>query len=131
MSEDGDRLERGRALLTKMHGTRGEAAMAGLADIAPDLADLVATHAFADLYARPGLDLKTRQLATVAALIAMGDSQPQLEVHLNAAMRLGWTKDELVELILQMSAYAGFPASMKAISALRAALVMRAEDGGG
>ncbi|HTK33811.1 MAG TPA: carboxymuconolactone decarboxylase family protein [Caulobacteraceae bacterium] len=126
-----DRFERGKALLSRMHGARGEAAMEALADLAPDLARLVAEHAFADLYARPGLDLKTRQFATVAALIAMGDSQPQLEVHMNAAMRLGWTQGELVELILQMSAYAGFPAAMKAVSALRAALAMRAEDEGG
>ena len=127
MSDD-DRLARGRALLSRMHGARGEAAMEGLRDIAPDLADLVATHAFADLYDRPGLDLKTRQFATVAALIARGDSQPQLEVHLASAMRMGWTQAELVELILQLSAYAGFPAALRAISALRVALTMRTQD---
>ena len=124
-----DRLNRGKALLAQMHGARGEAAMEGLADIAPDLADLVATNAFADLYARPGLDLKTRQFATVAALIAMGDTQPQMEVHLASALRMGWTQGELVELILQLSAYAGFPAAMRAVTALRVALTMRAEDG--
>jgi 4-carboxymuconolactone decarboxylase len=76
------------------------------------------------------LDLKTRQFATVAALIAMGDSQPQLETHMAAALRIGWTQGELVELILQMSAYAGFPAAMKAVNALRAALAIRAEEEG-
>jgi 4-carboxymuconolactone decarboxylase len=125
-----DRFERGKALLAQMHGARGEASMEGLSDIAPDLARLVAEHAFADLYARPGLDLKTRQFATVAALIAMGDSQPQLETHMAAALRIGWTQGELVELILQMSAYAGFPAAMKAVNALRAALAIRAEEEG-
>ena len=114
--------------LEKREESRGEAAMEGLRDIAPDLADLVATHAFADLYDRPGLDLKTRQFATVAALIARGDSQPQLEVHLASAMRMGWTQAELVELILQLSAYAGFPAALRAISALRVALTMRTQD---
>src|ERR1700759_3070643 len=91
MTTDDDRLARGRALLLEMHGARGEAAMEALRDIAPDLADLVATHAFAHLYARSGLDLKPRQLATVAALIAVGDSPTQLEVHLATALRLGWT----------------------------------------
>ena len=126
---DADRLARGEALLRQMHGARGEATMQELRDIAPDLADLVATHAFTDLYARPGLDLKTRQFATVTALIAMGDSPAQLEVHMRAALRLGWTQTELVELIMQMSAYAGFPAALKAVGALRAALLMQVEDG--
>lgn len=126
---DDDRFERGKALLAQIHGARGEAVMDSLGDIAPDLARLVAEHAYADLYARPGLDLKTRQFATVAALIAMGDAQHELEVHLRAALRLGWTQGELVELILQLSAYAGFPAALKAVNALRAALAMAAEDG--
>jgi 4-carboxymuconolactone decarboxylase len=128
MTDADDRLARGEALLKAMHGARGEAAMESLRDVAPELADLVATHAFADLYDRPGLELKTRQICTVAALIVMADAPAQLEVHMRAALRLGWTRAELVELVMQMSAYAGFPAALKAVAALRAALIMQAED---
>jgi 4-carboxymuconolactone decarboxylase len=97
-----------------MHGARGEAAMEGLADLAPDLARLVAEHAFSDLYARPGLDLKARQFALSRPRSPWATAS---QMHMNAAMRLGWTQAELVELILQMSAYAGFPAAMKAVTA--------------
>jgi 4-carboxymuconolactone decarboxylase len=66
----------------------------------------------------PGLDLKTRELATVAALTAMGTVRPQLEVHLGAALNAGAIREELVEVIMQMAVYAGFPAALNGIAAL-------------
>jgi 4-carboxymuconolactone decarboxylase len=121
MSAD-DRYARGLARLRELHGEPGEAALAALDDLAPDLHRHVVEYAFGDLYDRPGLDLKTRQLVTVAALIAMANAEPQLEVHFRTAMRLGWTQAELVEVILQLAAYAGFPSAMNAVRALRAAV---------
>ncbi len=124
-----DRYRRGLAKLREMHGETGEAALAALADLAPDLGRHVVEYAFGDLYARPGLDAKTRQLVTVSALVAMADAQPQLEVHFRSALRLGWTREELVEVVLQLAAYAGFPAAMNAIAALRLALAEAATVG--
>jgi 4-carboxymuconolactone decarboxylase len=126
MSGD-DRYERGLARLREMHGKAGEDALAALDDLAPDLHRHVVEYAFGDIYDRPGLDLKTRQLVTVAALVAMANAQPQLTVHFRTAMRLGWSKEALVEVILQLAAYAGFPAAMNAVAALKAAIAM-AED---
>lgn len=62
--------------------------------------------------------MKTRELATVAALVAMGNATPQLKVHLAAALNVGATEDEIVEIIIQMALYAGFPASLNGIAAL-------------
>ncbi|WP_339651612.1 carboxymuconolactone decarboxylase family protein [Halopseudomonas pelagia] len=114
-----DRFEVGKARLAEIDGDAGERVIASLADIAPDLGRYIIEFGFGDIYSRPGLDLKSRELATVAALVALGNARPQLEVHLRAAMNVGVTREELVEVIIQMSLYAGFPASINGIAALR------------
>jgi 4-carboxymuconolactone decarboxylase len=115
-----DRYEIGRARLAEIDGEAGQRVIAGLANIAPDLGRYIIEFAFGDVYNRPGLDLKTRELATVAALVAMGTARPQLEVHLKAAMNVGASREELVEIMIQMALYAGFPASLNGIAALQA-----------
>jgi 4-carboxymuconolactone decarboxylase len=76
---------------------------------------MVRDFAFGDIYSRPTLDLKSRQLATVAALAALNNSPLELKAHLHGALKLGWKKEELVELLMQMSLYAGFPAAIHAL----------------
>ena len=114
------RYETGLARLTEIDGAAGEKVIAALADIAPDLGRYVIEFGFGDVYSRPGLDLKSRELATIAALTAMGHAQPQLAVHLHAALNVGCTREELVEVIIQMSLYAGFPAALNAMFTAKA-----------
>ncbi|MCK1969948.1 carboxymuconolactone decarboxylase family protein [Franconibacter sp. IITDAS19] len=114
------RYETGLARLTEIDGTAGEKVIAALADIAPDLGRYVIEYGFGDVYSRPGLDLKSRELATVAALTALGHAQPQLAVHLHAALNVGCTREELIEVIIQMSLYAGFPAALNAMFTAKA-----------
>lgn len=120
-----DRFERGVARLAEIDGAAGDAVIAGLADLAPDLGRYIIEFGFGDVYSRPGLDLRTRELATVAALTAMGNARPQLEVHLAAALNVGATRAEIIEVIIQMALYAGFPASLDAIAALRTVMEVR------
>lgn len=120
-----DRYKRGVARLAEIDGAAGEEVISRLADIAPDLGRYIIEYGFGDVYSRPGLDLRTRELASVAALTVMGTARPQLEVHLAAALNVGATVTEIVEIIIQMSLYAGFPASINAISALRTVLEER------
>lgn len=120
-----DRYVRGVARLAEIDGAAGDAVIAGLSDLAPDLGRYIIEFGFGDVYSRPGLDLRTRELATVAALTAMGNARPQLEVHLGAALNVGATTAEIVEVIIQMALYAGFPASLNAIAALRTVLEAR------
>jgi 4-carboxymuconolactone decarboxylase len=68
---------------------------------------------------RPGLDLRSRQFATVAALTAMGTAAPQLKVHINGALNVGCQPSGIVEVILQMAVYAGFPATVNALNIAR------------
>lgn len=71
---------------------------------------------FGDVYSRPGLDLKSREIATVAALTALGNAEPQLKVHINGGLNVGCTRQEIVEVIIQMAVYAGFPTALRAMN---------------
>ncbi|MEJ2671273.1 MAG: carboxymuconolactone decarboxylase family protein [Deltaproteobacteria bacterium] len=116
---DDERYQRGWEKLKEIDGEAGERVIASLKDIAPDLARYIIEFAFGDIYCRPGLDLKSREIATVAALTALGNAAPQLQVHIHAALNVGVTCAEIVEVILQMAVYAGFPAALNGMFAAR------------
>ena len=106
---DNEHLERGRQLLDEMSGGRGADAEARWRALNPDLADLIVGFVAGEIWARPGLDRKTRSLITVAAMTALG-RRNALELNLNLALGNGATEAEIVEVLLHMAAYAGFPA---------------------
>jgi 4-carboxymuconolactone decarboxylase len=131
MSADtNERFSRGLAKLREIDGEAGEQVVASLADIAPDFARYLIEFPFGDIYSRPGLDLRSREVAVVAALTAMGNAAPQLKVHLRAALNVGVTRQEIVEFIMQMAVYAGFPAALNGLTAAREvfAAASEAED---
>jgi 4-carboxymuconolactone decarboxylase len=119
------RFELGWEKLQEVDGEVGKAVVESLQDVAPDLGKYVIEFAFGDVYSRPGLDLKTRELVTVAALTAMGNCQPQLKVHINGALNVGCKKEEIVETIIQMAAYAGLPSALNGITMLKEVLLNR------
>lgn len=119
------RFEQGLKKLSEIDGEAGHKVIDSLQDICPDLARYTIEYPFADIYSRPGLDLKSREIATVAALTALGNCQPQLKVHLQAALNIGCSADEIKEVILQMSVYAGFPAALNAMFAFKEVLQER------
>jgi 4-carboxymuconolactone decarboxylase len=110
-----DRYERGRKLLDSINSQAGERILESLQDIAPDMVQYIFEFPFGDLYSRPGLDLKSRELATVASLVALGNAQTELKAHLHIALNVGWTREELVEVMMQLAVYAGFPAALNAL----------------
>ncbi|MBR7892140.1 carboxymuconolactone decarboxylase family protein [Burkholderia multivorans] len=112
-----DRYARGWDKLKEIDGDAGERVIAALAPIAPDFARMVIEFSFGEIYSRPQLDLKSREIATIAALAALGNAQPQLKVHIEGALNVGCTRDEIVEVFMQMAVYAGFPAALNALFA--------------
>ncbi len=109
------RYERGARALSQIDGSAGEKVVEALADIAPDFARYLIEYPFGDIYSRPGLGLRDRQVATIAALTALGTATPQLKVHIEAGLNVGLSRDEIVEIIMQMSVYAGFPAALNGL----------------
>ena len=119
MKTENLRYQQGLAKLNEIDGEAGEKVIAALQDIAPDLARYVIEFPFGDVYTRPGLDLKSREIATVAALTALGNAAPQLKVHIHGALNVGCTETEIVEVIIQMAVYAGFPAALNGMFAAK------------
>nr|WP_294867134.1 carboxymuconolactone decarboxylase family protein [uncultured Pseudogulbenkiania sp.] len=112
-------FQRGWQRLREVDDTAGEAVVAALQDIAPDFARHIIEFGFGEVYNRPGLSLRQRELATIAALAAIGHAQPQLKVHLHAALNVGLTREEILETLQQMCLYAGFPAALNALFTAR------------
>ncbi|WP_299257737.1 carboxymuconolactone decarboxylase family protein [uncultured Kushneria sp.] len=112
---ESDRLIRGRQALAAIDGDAGEKVISALADIAPDFATYLLEFPFGDIHSRPGLGLREREIATIAALTAMGTAAPQLKVHIEAGLNVGVSQQEIVEIIMQMAVYAGFPAALNGL----------------
>lgn len=115
MQSDETRYDLGLAMMRKMFGPGIDAALKSLQAASPDLARCLVEFPFADVYARPGLDLKTREMLTVAALTVLGYPQAELKDHIRGALNVGCTPDQILEIILQMAVYAGFPAALEAV----------------
>ena len=114
-----ERYTRGWAKLKEIDGQAGERVIAALADIAPDFAQYLIEFPFGDIYSRPQLDLKSREIAVVAALTALGNATPQLKVHVHGALNVGCSRAEIVEVMIQMAVYAGFPAALNGLFAAK------------
>ena len=97
-----ERYITGQEMLQRVDGHGGEAVVDSLQDIAPDFARYLIEFPFGDIYARPGLDLRSREIATIAALTALGNAEPQLKVHIAAGLNVGLTQEEITEAIMQM-----------------------------
>jgi len=112
---DNTRYQRGLDKLREIDGEAGQRVIDALAPIAPDFARYLIEFPFGDIYSRPQLDLKSREIATVAALTAMGHAAPQLKVHVHGALNVGCTREEIVEVMMQLAVYAGFPAALNGL----------------
>lgn len=112
-----ERLDRGRATLAETSGASGDAVVRGFDDIAPDLGRMIVEHSYGEVFSRPGLGLKTRELTACAALAAVASrtTETPLRVHINAALDVGATREEILETLLNLTAYIGYPAAQQAV----------------
>jgi 4-carboxymuconolactone decarboxylase len=107
-------FQRGMEALTAIDGAGGQKVIDSLADISPELGHQVVAWAFGEMYVRPGLAPRDRQLVTLGMLTALGGCEPQLDVHINAALNVGLTTDEIVEALLHSAVYCGMPKALNA-----------------
>lgn len=112
-----DRFERGMELLNIIDGRAGEQVVERLERICPDMGKRMVEFAFGDIYSRPGLNLRDREIATIAALTALGTATPQLKVHVHGGLNVGLSREEIQEIMMQMAVYAGFPAALNGLFA--------------
>ena len=110
-----DRYKQGLENFRRITGRAGKGLTDTFDKTAPDLERYLMEFVFGDIYSRPALDVKQRQLAAISALAALGTCQPQLVVHINGALNVGCTEAEVVEVILAVAIFAGFPAAINAM----------------
>lgn len=106
--------EKGLNILKQMVDIDGEERVSAVGEIFPDFEEKIISFGFGQIYSRPTLDLKTREVVTITSLITQG-AFAELDFHIKAALKVGLKQEEILEIILQCAAYAGFP---KACSAL-------------
>jgi 4-carboxymuconolactone decarboxylase len=115
MSANTENYKRGLEILSKIDPENYQNIVNNFKDsVAPDLGTLAVEFNYGQIFSRPGLDLKSRLLATVAGLTALGNTE-QLKFYINGALNVGWTEEEIVEAMMQMLIYAGFPVALNTI----------------
>ena len=111
-----NRHEIGLAKLKQIAGENQSKPLSDWKEIAPDMERYIVDFIAGDILSRPGLDPKSRQLVTVAALAALSTAPAELKMHMKGAVNLGWTQTEIMEALIQIAVFAGFPAALNALS---------------
>ena len=119
MHSDSSRRSRGAQKIGEVLGQTPEQVEQSLGDVAPQLAKYVIETIYGEIYQSPTLDLRTRQIVTVAALATLGTAAPQLRTHIGGALRCGVTREELAEIMMQLVPYVGVAAAINGVAACR------------
>lgn len=124
-NEMNERNAKGWGALTALAPEKAQAVLDSLADIAPDMGRFIVEFGYGDIFTRPGLDPASRQVATIAALTALGNAAPQLRFHVEAGLAAGLSPEAVVEVIFVATVFAGFPAGLNAITVAREAFAAK------
>src|ERR1700730_15310310 len=119
MQSDPQRRARGAQKIDEILGQTADQVERSLGDVAPQLATYVLETIYGEVYQNPVLDSRTRQIVTVAALATQGNAAPQLRTHIGGALRCGVTREELVEIMMQLVPYVGVAAAINGTAACR------------
>lgn len=121
------RYQKGLKILRAINGQEGKTILQSLQAVSPEMAKFVVEFPYGDIYSRPGLDLKTRELITIASLVTLGFAQKELKAHIRNAINAGCTQTQIKETMIQMSVYAGFPAALNALMVAKEVFEQKAE----
>ena len=116
MQSDPQRRARGAQKIDEILGQTPDQVERSLGDVAPQLATYVLETIYGEIYQNPVLDSRT---LTVAALATLGSAAPQLRTHIGGALRCGVTREELVEIMMQLVPYVGVAAAINGVAACR------------
>jgi 4-carboxymuconolactone decarboxylase len=111
------RYEQGLEMLKRIDGEGGEKMVERLRAISPDFSQYLVETIFADLYSRSGLDLKTREIVTLTSMITQGNCLPEVKIHIHAALNVGVTQAEILEIIMHLVPFAGITSAINALLA--------------
>ena len=112
--ENNKRYEAGLHAMEELFTQDVRNGMEGIKNISPDLWEMIVSFGFGDLYSRSALSYAQREVITLTSLITQG-AFDQLRVHLQAALRVGLTKEEIIEIIIHCAGYVGFPKAVQSM----------------
>lgn len=114
-----DRYDEGMRIRREVHGDEHvDAAIEGTTEDTAEFQDLLTRYAWGEIWARPGLDRRTRSAITLMALVALNKPH-ELALHIRSALRNGLTREEIKEVLLQSAIYCGVPAANAAFAVFR------------
>lgn len=113
----------GKQRIKEVLGDQAEMALSQLSEISPDFVEYIITHGYGEIYVRKGISDKHRELAAISCLIGQGNMGLALKTHLTAMLNVGWTKDEILEVLILLTGYVGFPSCVEAMMILKDILV--------
>ncbi|QEM83543.1 carboxymuconolactone decarboxylase family protein [Halomonas binhaiensis] len=122
MPQNNNLTLRGRNIMNQLEPGLADKLTNSLKELDEDLPSIITDFVFGAVVGRKGLDIKIREMLTVASLVSLGNAHDQLELHMKGALNVGVTPQDLLEVVIQMSVYAGFPAFLNGLTAYRAAL---------
>ncbi len=120
-----DRLKIGENELSKLDSLQVEKLKNIYNDFSPELVKFTLEYGYGDIFSRDNLSKKHRQIATIAALTALGNAQPQLKFHINSGMNIGLTTENIEDIMLLMSVYSGFPSAINGMNILKEVVIER------
>lgn len=112
--ENNKRYEAGLHAMEELFSPEVRSGMEGIKNISPDLWEMIVSFGYGDLYSRNTLSHAQREVITLTTLISQG-AFDQLRVHLQAALTVGLTKEEIIEIIIHCAGYVGFPKAVQAM----------------
>lgn len=116
---NGSRYELGLKNFKEIYGEIGTKVLENLNHISPDMSRYIIEFAFGEIYNRKGLDLKAREIVTISSLLTMGNAKPQLKSHIHGALNIGCSREEILEIMIQISLYSGFPAALNGLEVMK------------
>lgn len=124
-----NKYDLGFNIFTEIYGEFGLRVIENLKQISPDMVKFIIEFAFGEIYNRKGLDIKSRELVSLSSLLTLGNAVPQLKSHIHGALNIGCTRDEILEIVIQILLYSGFPNSLNGLQTVKEVFEERDKNG--
>jgi 4-carboxymuconolactone decarboxylase len=112
-----------------IYGELGIRVLQNVKQTSPDLVKYIVEFAFGEIYSRKGLDIKSREIVSIASLLTLGNAVPQLKSHIHGALNIGCSRDEILEIVIQILLYSGFPNALNGLQTVKEVFEERDKNG--
>ena len=115
--------------LKNIYGELGIRVLQNVNQISSDMVKYIIEFAFGEIYNRKGLDIKSREIVSISSLLTLGNAVPQLKSHIHGALNIGCTRDEILEIVIQILLYSGFPSALNGLQTMKEVFEERDKKG--